>query len=238
MHPAGTSADCAHRETGFGLSQVVKVDQLVQRSAQPARQVIRGLFDADLRHRTPAGEGIRLEKSRDAECHGSKIGQAFPESRHRTLMPDPVDRHPVPEFAQPRPALLERVAGDDRRVDRADRRPDDPVGFQTALVQSLVHAQLIGAQRAAALLHQNDLTGNHVPAHDCCRNGCVGVRHRCALPRRCACLVAPAGPGLTRLACQDPIFPVYGFPPSGRTFDTRGAGGSEWSLLRGARAAC
>src|SRR3712207_9393074 len=42
-------------------------------------------------------------------------------------------------------------------VERADRGADHPVGLDAGLVQCLVEAGLIGAQRATALEHQHDL---------------------------------------------------------------------------------
>ena len=48
-------------------------------------------------------------------------------------------------------------ACDDGGVDRAYRRPDQPVRLDAGFVQSLVHAGLVGAERAAALEDQDDL---------------------------------------------------------------------------------
>ncbi len=50
---------------------------------------------------------------------------------------------------------LGRAAGDDGGVDRADRGADHPVGLDPGLVQRLIDADLIGAERAAALQHQH-----------------------------------------------------------------------------------
>src|SRR6185312_14020081 len=62
----------------------------------------------------------------------------------------------LPEFAQPFHPPLGRVAGDDRRVQRADRDAGQPVRLQAGLVQRLEHAGLVGAECAAALQHQRD----------------------------------------------------------------------------------
>jgi hypothetical protein len=62
--------------------------------------------------------------------------------------------HGLPKLAQARDTLLGRIAGDDRRIDRADRNPAHPVWLHAAFVQRLVHAGLVGAQRAATLQHQ------------------------------------------------------------------------------------
>ena len=44
-----------------------------------------------------------------------------------------------------------------RGVDRADRSADHPIGLDAGLVKRLIDADLIGAERAAALKHQHHL---------------------------------------------------------------------------------
>ena len=63
----------------------------------------------------------------------------------------------IPEFAQAIETLLKFVARNNRAVDRADRGADHPIGLDLGLVQCLINPALIGAERAAALKHQNDL---------------------------------------------------------------------------------
>src|SRR5271163_1242176 len=53
--------------------------------------------------------------------------------------------------------MLDSVAGDDAGVDGADRGANDPIGLDFRLMQGLVYAALIGAQRAAALQNEHDL---------------------------------------------------------------------------------
>src|SRR5690606_11818608 len=62
----------------------------------------------------------------------------------------------VPEAAQPLHPLVERAAGDDRGVDRADRNAGQPVRGDAGRVQPLVDAALVTAERAAALQDQGD----------------------------------------------------------------------------------
>ena len=52
---------------------------------------------------------------------------------------------------------FDRIPGDQRRIDRADRCSDHPVGFDPGLVQRFVDAGLIGAKRAA-LEDEHDLS--------------------------------------------------------------------------------
>jgi len=64
-----------------------------------------------------------------------------------------------PEFVQAREAPLGWVARDERAIDGAYRGADHPVGLDAGFVQGLVDADLVRAQRAAALQHQHDLAG-------------------------------------------------------------------------------
>jgi hypothetical protein len=52
-------------------------------------------------------------------------------------------RKPIPKFAQSFNAALRRVAGDQRRIDGADRDARDPVGMKISLGQCLINSGLI-----------------------------------------------------------------------------------------------
>ena len=75
----------------------------------------------------------------------------------RQRAPEDVALHAAPEFPEPVEAMLDRIAGDDAGVDRTDRGADDPIGLDFRLVQGLIDAALIGAQRAAALQDEHNL---------------------------------------------------------------------------------
>ena len=62
----------------------------------------------------------------------------------------------LPEGAQLVEPRLGRVAGDQRRVDRADGNPGHPLRLQVGFDQRLIDAGLERAERAAALQHQGD----------------------------------------------------------------------------------
>ena len=70
--------------------------------------------------------------------------------------PDGAVGDAVPEFAQRRQPPLRRIAGDQRGIDGADADTGHPFRLQPRLVECLIDAALIGAQRAAALQHQRD----------------------------------------------------------------------------------
>ena len=74
-------------------------------------------------------------------------------------MPELLERHAVPEFLQHGQTLVRRIAGDQGRVDGADRGADDPVGLDAGFVQRLVDSGLVGAERAATLEDEHDLAG-------------------------------------------------------------------------------
>src|SRR6516165_3636601 len=60
-------------------------------------------------------------------------------------------RDRVPKFAQRMHPLLRRIAGDDCRVDGADRDSGNPIGMQIGLGERFINARLISPERAAAL---------------------------------------------------------------------------------------
>ena len=70
-----------------------------------------------------------------------------------------------------------RIAGNDRRIDRADRHPAHPIRLDACFVQRLIDTGLIGAERAAALQHQRDPVAAIGPP----------VRARCEVELNVAC---------------------------------------------------
>ncbi len=64
-------------------------------------------------------------------------------------------RNAIPEVVQPLDPAFRRIAGDQRRIDGADRHAGDPVRREPFLGEAIVDASLIGAQGAAALQHQD-----------------------------------------------------------------------------------
>ena len=66
-------------------------------------------------------------------------------------------RRSAPKFLQPVEAMLGLVAGDQAGIDGADRGTDDPVRLDPAFVERLIDPRLVGAERTAALEHEDDL---------------------------------------------------------------------------------
>src|SRR5262249_47484712 len=62
----------------------------------------------------------------------------------------------LPEFTQALDALFRRVAGDESRVDGANRDACNPVGMKVRLGQGLIDTPLVCAQRPTSLQHQRD----------------------------------------------------------------------------------
>ncbi len=63
--------------------------------------------------------------------------------------------HRLPELAQPLHASFGGISRDDRRIDRADGYAGQPGRLHVRLDEALVNPGLIGAERAAALQHQD-----------------------------------------------------------------------------------
>src|SRR5271169_4565389 len=70
--------------------------------------------------------------------------------------------HASPELAQFRQPLLWGVPDDQARIDSTDRGADDPIRLDAGLMQRLIDAGLVRAQRAAALKNENDLSGQRL----------------------------------------------------------------------------
>ena len=72
----------------------------------------------------------------------------------------------VPKGLQLAQAVLGRIAGNDRRIDRADRNARNPVRLNAGFVHRLIDAGLIGAERAAALQHKRNAVATFRPPTD------------------------------------------------------------------------
>jgi hypothetical protein len=157
-HLAGAHVSGADRETRLGAADERKVDQLIKGLGERRGRVDAGLLRLQPRMRTEGGERIGREESRNSAEHGRPIGRGVGEARPRKRRPDFLSLHAPPEFLERGQAVRQRVAGDQARIDGADRGADDPVRLDAVLVQRLIDAGLIGAERPAALKHQDDLT--------------------------------------------------------------------------------
>ena len=115
-----------------------------------------------LRRAARCQPGVEGFGGRSPACRGERLQRAVPVARAPQVVairregPEPPIRDPLPELAQPRQPVLPLVAGDQRRVDRADRDAGQPVRLQPRLVHRLVDARLVGAERPAALQHERD----------------------------------------------------------------------------------
>jgi hypothetical protein len=104
-------------------------------------------------------ERVGFEESRKAAHLGrDRPGEAAEARRLRHRLGEQSVADAVPELAHLQQTVFGAVARDQRRVDRADRGSDHPVRRETRLVERLVHARLIGAERTAALEDQHGLS--------------------------------------------------------------------------------
>ena len=118
--------------------------------------------------RRPRGEEARLtEQQRGGGCGLPVL------ARTRAERGAPGHRRrgdAVPEFLQPRDAMLRRVAGDDGGVHRPDGDAGDPVRRVFGCRERLIHPGLVAAERAAALQDQRDLLVVGGRPRWCCRS--------------------------------------------------------------------
>ena len=59
--------------------------------------------------------------------------------------------HSIPEVFETREPIFLGVAGNQARINRADRSSDDPIRLDPCLVQRLIHSGLIGAECSTTL---------------------------------------------------------------------------------------
>ena len=159
VEPAAGNADRADRQAyAFRVVERAQVDQCVERCLERAGVVEARLFR---RHLQADREGIepaqRIETRHAAKGRVERIEpgiEAACRIRHATHVEQVAVRNAIPEFPDPGKPMNALVSRDQCAIDGADRRAHHPVGRQPMLVQRLVDARLISAQRAAALQHQ------------------------------------------------------------------------------------
>ena len=145
---------------GRAAADEIEVDQFLQRPLQRCGRVIAGALRPQHKGVACVSERIGPEEASNAVRDGRPVGELLVEARkHLAEIPDRLLLHPFPKLAQACDPVLDLVAGDQARVDGADRGADDPVRLDAGLMQGLVDAGLIGAERAATLEHQHDLAG-------------------------------------------------------------------------------
>ena len=172
---------CAAPTVSRGLHLLTQreVDELVERLLQRCGRIEAGMIGAERHVGAEKGAWVRLEEGRDAAQQRLPIGMVSGRPVQAGTANCGVMRHARPEFLEPLEAFGARIAGDDAGVDGADRGADDPVGLDAVLVQRVVDAGLVGAERAAALEHEHDLAGS-------CDCSC-GL---CSSPRRASAMLA------------------------------------------------
>src|SRR5262245_423274 len=80
-------------------------------------------------------------------------------------------RDAFPELPQFLHARAGWIAGDDGGVEGADRYAGDPIGNEAGLIERLVDAGLISAERAATLQDEGDAFERRATTH--CLRSCV-----------------------------------------------------------------
>jgi hypothetical protein len=158
-HLAGAHVCRPNREARLSFADEIEVDELGESGFERSCRIVAGVICAQRVDVAGMGERIGREEAWYAAHQGRPVGPFIAESRQDTAKVQPRGLlHPAPEFAQSRQAVLRRVSSDEAGVDGSNRRTDDPVRLDASFLQRLVHACLIGSQRAAALQHEHDLT--------------------------------------------------------------------------------
>ena len=164
---AAAHVDGADAEPDVAIVDPVEVDQAFERRSQRRNVVetqrVRLLWRPKVQGRKARGEERRRPEHRDPErvdlvdeavrrlvleVERTGVGDAEDAKRRSA------DR--LPELAQPLDPLFRRVAGDERRINGADRDSGDPVRQDVRSGKRLVHPTLIGAERSPALEKQSD----------------------------------------------------------------------------------
>ena len=152
-----------HRADGqarLAVIEIVEIDELGECRAQRGCRVVRRIFQPDLQMGTEPRLGVGAEKRRKPIGHGRHMGQRCRQCGETTKAAGAgalLDS--APELVQCLEAAVGGVAGNQCAVDRADRCADHPIRLDACLMQRLVDADLVGAQRAATLHDQNHLAG-------------------------------------------------------------------------------
>jgi len=163
---AGLDIDRADREPRLARIDAVEIDQPLQRLLERPRIVEAGCGGAaerpQVRRHDPrreetvlsADQGAPGGKCADRGACRSAAGQRRHPLLERRVRQQGGAADGLPELGQACDALLWRVAGQDRGIDRADGNAGEPVGLDAGLVQALIDAGLVRAERTAALQHQ------------------------------------------------------------------------------------
>ena len=182
-HRAAAHVDGADGQPRRALARGCEVDQRASASRAAARCCSTPPRRAPtLACAPPSAAELRREERRDAAHQRVMLASRLPGRASRTdLLRTRCST--ARQNACSRSMRRRRLPAITRGVDRADRRADHPVGLDARLVQRLVHADLVGAERAAALQHQHDLARKLGACHydpfkgglrsrNAARNGC------------------------------------------------------------------
>ena len=140
------------------LGHALEIDEPQQGLAQRRRRVEAGVIDPKRGPGAAECSQVRCEEARNAGADrcpkGELIGKPRPGG---PASPGVAPLNARPELLEPLKPARPRVAGDNGRVDRTDGCADDPIGLDMRLVQRLIDPDLVGAEGATALQHQDNL---------------------------------------------------------------------------------
>ena len=141
----------------------IEIDELKKRLLQRRNRIIAGMIRTERIGVANMSQRIGLEEAgnplRDRRPDREpfvEAGKGIADVPNRRLL------HPLPKFLEPREPLPGFIAGNQARIDGADRGADDPIGLDALLMQRLIDPRLIRAECAATLQHQHDLAGKRL----------------------------------------------------------------------------
>ena len=162
-HLAGPHMGGTNREPRAAAIDQIEIDELKKCLLQRRNRIIAGMIRTERIGIADMGQRIGLEEAgnplRDRRPDREpfvEAGKGIADMPNRRLL------HSLPKFLQPREPLSGFIAGNQARIDGADRGADDPIGLDALLMQRLIDPGLIGAERAATLQHQHDLAGKRL----------------------------------------------------------------------------
>ncbi len=157
-HLTGVQVRCPHRQPRRAFREPREVDQLTEGLLQWLGRIIAGGIRRERHVQAEEGEGLGLKKPAMPLVRVLQFGRVRPnQGTPATTSNKGGMGDPVPELLEPRQPLGRLVSGDQAGIDGPDGGADDPVRLDAGLVQRLIDAGLIGAQRTAALQHEHHL---------------------------------------------------------------------------------
>src|SRR5262249_22959991 len=151
MHLACSHLRRSDRQSRLVAPDQSEVDEFVERRFKFRCRVIASIFCSEPHVWTEVGRGIGFIESGYTACQRLPIGEASRELRPQHQRIPRSLCHAPPELLKCGKTIVRLVTNDERRVDSANRRADHPIRLDPRLMERVIDARLICAERAASL---------------------------------------------------------------------------------------